>query len=451
MRLLASVPENKFGRERFFSMRFSDQSVILRSAMILGVFVIAFACFSLSAAAVDVTTTAAPAVSPLLPLPEVALGTLPSGYKEGSVNTDTLNLRANPSTSADKLGTLSRGTKVAIYQGQDGWYQILADNGLKGWVSGQYIALAQVQISSVLPEAPEKLVWSGQGEGPGKVQVQCEQTNFGLRVTLSGGEAPEYTLKRQGQDVVLEAGQVMEGNLGSWGKYNVAWDQDQTRLRITGSGTFYVQDKRDGDDLIIELADSPLVGKIIYLDPGHGCYENGVLQSGALGSTGLQEKDVTLSVALKAKKLLANLGADVRLTHEDASALTLQERAWMANAADADLFISIHCNSFTNPSAKGTSTWFYAPEGGAFDRGERKEFAEIMQKAMLAATGLTSYGVREERFLVLRETTMPSVLLETAFISNPQEEKLLASDSFRQKLAEGICNGVVNYIQATSR
>ena len=78
---------------------------------------------------------------------------------------------------------------------------------------------------------------------------------------------------------------------------------------------------------------------------------------------------------------------------------------------------------------------------------KRSLLANTVQEALIDAAGRANYGVREERFVVLRETDMPSILVETAFISNPTEESLLNSSSFQEKLAEGIANGLKNYFE----
>ena len=82
---------------------------------------------------------------------------------------------------------------------------------------------------------------------------------------------------------------------------------------------------------------------------------------GATGPSGLRESDVTYSIATKTKAILESWGADVRLTRGDKGYISLEERAWMANSANADIFVSIHTNASTSSSVSGTSTWFYAP------------------------------------------------------------------------------------------
>ena len=165
-----------------------------------------------------------------------------------------------------------------------------------------------------------------------------------------------------------------------------------------------------------------------------------------MGTGGLHEQIATLEIGKKTRDYLEGRGATVVMTRTGGSYLTLYERAWMANALDSDVFVSIHCNSSTSKAANGTGTYFYAPAGNSrYNRTERQRLAECIQNAVLASAGRSNYGVREDNFAIIRETDMASVLIETAFISNLEEEMLLASDSFRDRMAYGIANGIENY------
>ncbi|VBB07822.1 n-acetylmuramoyl-l-alanine amidase [Lucifera butyrica] len=183
-----------------------------------------------------------------------------------------------------------------------------------------------------------------------------------------------------------------------------------------------------------------LRGKVIAIDPGHGGTD-----SGAIGPDGIMEKTVTLDVALKVKQLLEQAGATVymsRVTDRDVYAPNddaipeLAARAAVGNKNKADVFVDIHANSFVNPSVGGTATYYYPKTD--YD----KLLAQNIQDQVVAINGLTDRGVREANFYVLKHTLMPAFLIEMAFISNPNEEKLLTSPQFQQKMAQGIVNGL---------
>lgn len=183
-------------------------------------------------------------------------------------------------------------------------------------------------------------------------------------------------------------------------------------------------------------------------DPGHGGRD-----SGAVGPSGLKEKDVTLNVC---KHLAAYLCpfAEVYMTRwidkelGQSEVADLQARCDQANSVKADLFISIHCNSADNPAARGMEV-YTLPGDGPSDK-----LAEEIIRVWEAA--IPEVPVREDladgdsdkeaNFYVLRKTAMPAVLVELGFLSNPEEEKLLADGIFQAKCAEVIAGGVARYL-----
>lgn len=380
-------------------------------------------------------------------LPSAETTGLPSEYKQGTVTEDTLNIRSGPSTSHEILGKLTKGTKIAIYESQDGWLRVLASSGESGWISSSYVSIDNAKTSGVIPVKNELPVWNGATIHEGSINTYCENTAYGAKLTFKASDRLIYTINKSNNSLIFQSDMEISLPGSNSSALSIAHTNGTTAINISGTDSLFYNSElsEDGTELVLNLSSSPVAGKIIYIDPGHATYKGTIVDSGAVGASGLKEKDVTYAIAKKVESILLGWGADVRLTRGTTSYLTLEERAWMANAGNADIFISIHCNSATNKSAQGTSTWIYAPEGGAFDRAERLKFAQIMQSAMLEAGGRPNYGIREERFVVLRETEMPSVLLETAFISNSEEESLLGSDDFQQKMANGICNGIKNY------
>lgn len=179
----------------------------------------------------------------------------------------------------------------------------------------------------------------------------------------------------------------------------------------------------------------------LCLDPGHGGYD-----PGAIGPTGLKEKDVVLAVALEAGSLLKNSPIDVIFTRTTdrvpwpvEKSQELAMRSEIANRSGADLFVSIHCNGAADPGANGTETYYY--EGSS--RGA--EAAKSIQTRLVEALGLRDRGVKTADFYVLRKTAMPAVLVELAFITNPQEERLLSQADFRIRAAKAIAQAVADY------
>ncbi|KLU59345.1 N-acetylmuramoyl-L-alanine amidase LytC precursor [Peptococcaceae bacterium CEB3] len=189
-----------------------------------------------------------------------------------------------------------------------------------------------------------------------------------------------------------------------------------------------------------------LGGLTIALDPGHGGAD-----AGAVGPAGTMEKNNTLAVGLDLANILRAAGAKVVLTRTGDAPPTgsaykelpdLQARVKIANDAKADLFVSIHNDSYPNPAVGGTSTYYSADNPQA---AESAKLAQDIQTQTVKALGLQDRGVREAPFYVIKHTTMPAVLVELAFISNPKEEKLLSSPAFRQEAAQGIYQGILAY------
>ncbi|MDZ7358603.1 MAG: N-acetylmuramoyl-L-alanine amidase [candidate division KSB1 bacterium] len=216
----------------------------------------------------------------------------------------------------------------------------------------------------------------------------------------------------------------------------------------------------------------------IVIDPGHGGRD-----PGAIGKLGTKEKDVVLGIAHHLKELLEeNLGVEVLMTREDDRFVPLNQRTEFANRHQAKLFISIHANSNRNRRINGVSTYFLGPENTEEAREvaslensvisleteskyadlsqekyilsaiaqnvyniESQDLAAIVQREISRECNLQDLGVKQAGFYVLWGASMPNILIETAFISNPDEEKLLRSKSFQKKQALAIYRSIKQF------
>ena len=172
----------------------------------------------------------------------------------------------------------------------------------------------------------------------------------------------------------------------------------------------------------------------IFIDAGHGGSN-----PGAVGPNGLKESDVNLDVALRLGRLLSSRNYEVKYSRTSNINIGLRERATLANQWGADYFISIHCNSNINPIDKDTSTYYYRPNTVA------SNLALTVNNSLVSMIQTPDLGTFQANFAVLRYTIMPAILVELAFISNPQEAALLATSSFRENCAIGIFNGIVEF------
>jgi N-acetylmuramoyl-L-alanine amidase len=220
------------------------------------------------------------------------------------------------------------------------------------------------------------------------------------------------------------------------------------------------------------------IGRIV-VDAGHGGHD-----TGTIAPNGLLEKDLVLDVALRLGKLLeSRMGAQVVFTRNDDTFVPLETRTAIANQNEADLFISIHANSSSDPSARGIETYYLnfttsadalevaARENAVSEKSihelqdlvkkialkdkieESREFAVDVQQALyngLANRGLRNRGVKKAPFIVLIGANMPSILAEISFVSNPADAKRLTTPEYRQKIAESLYRGTAKYVSGLS-
>ncbi len=215
----------------------------------------------------------------------------------------------------------------------------------------------------------------------------------------------------------------------------------------------------------------------VVVDPGHGGHD-----PGAVGPSGIQEKDVVLAIGLKLRALLREeLGLDVVMTRSSDVFIPLEERTAIANKVNADLFLSVHANAAPNRSAAGIETYYLnlaktdkvaqlaAKENGTslekvsvlqailfdlmanYKLNDSAHLADEVQKSLYKKirsgySDVRNLGVKQGPFYVLVGATMPSILVETAFLSNAQEESRLKEAAYQEMAAEGILEGVRSYI-----
>jgi len=185
----------------------------------------------------------------------------------------------------------------------------------------------------------------------------------------------------------------------------------------------------------------------IVIDPGHGGDPKYGGDPGAIGPSGVHEKDVNLAVSEKLHSLMVSAGVEAYMTRIGDVEVPLAKRAEKANNIGADYFISIHCNASVSPTAHGIETYYY------YGSAPGKALAKAVQAELVKATGLANRGIKESGFYVLRATAMPAILVELAFLSNPEEERLLIDPEFQTKCARAIWEGVkkaAGIVEATS-
>jgi len=287
--------------------------------------------------------------------------------------------------------------------------------------------------------------------------VTANLSNGILRVELEN-TLPGRVSRLSGTKIQSDAKNFVEKIIANKIKSNRTSVQIYFKSSLEGNVNFSLEpasraDKKDAR-IVLDVKKAPAqdenltlygannIQKIIVLDPGHGGSD-----AGAIGPTGVTEKSVSLAVSLKAQKLLTASGYNVimtRTTDIDVAAPGVSDATELQARVDkappnTDLFISVHCNAFSNGNANGVET-YHAPTAV---KGER--LARLLNEELLRLGGLNNRGVKAARFYVMTHSKCPASLIELGFITNPREEKLLASNDYQQKLAQAINNAVNRY------
>jgi N-acetylmuramoyl-L-alanine amidase len=254
-----------------------------------------------------------------------------------------------------------------------------------------------------------------------------------LLLTLYGARASVDAIAYAGNDSLIrtiDAAQVTS---------------DRARLTIRlDSQPFGYETRWDEGRLILRVRrppridpSSPLRGLTIAVDPGHP-------PIGATGPTGLYEGDAVLEISLRLKPMLEALGATVVMTRTTRDTVALGVRPIIARDANAHAFVSIHLNAYpdgVNPFvASGTGTYFYYPHS--------ERLARAVQTGMLNRMGLRNVGVFQQSFAVIRNSWMPAVLAEGAFVIVPEQEAALRTPEFQDAYARGVLDGLVQFFRS---
>jgi len=335
-------------------------------------------------------------------------------YKQGKITASGgLNLRENPSTTAEILTTIPEGALVTLTEEGSEWYKANY-RGTNGWIYAEYV--------SVLPE--------GSGAGPNTIDLSPNG-----RVYILGGSGV----------ISANTQSIIEGKAASRYGENLKDFAALPTSLIASDPLTYDPAREVLVDPFLGMPDKALLGKKILIDPGHGGAD-----TGAIGPHNTYEKDSNLAIALYLNDILAEAGAAVSLTRKTDISVTanyteradLQARVDLANNNKPDLFISIHHNANPNPDKSGTAT-YYSGQNPKAAAGAK--LAEAIQNSLVRTLQTVNDGVRDENFYVLRNTDMLSALIEVAYISNPYEEARQQNPVFQKNVATAVFRGIYEY------
>ncbi|TGE33527.1 N-acetylmuramoyl-L-alanine amidase [Desulfosporosinus sp. Sb-LF] len=351
-----------------------------------------------------------------------------------------LNLRETPSSTGKLLVTIPKDTTIDLINQENHWYKTTYQSKT-GWVSADYVTLGSMSNSTTTPNLDLSVngtvyILGGTGIISSKTQTIIEgKASSNYNDNLKDfpplpSEIKEPTQPSRGGDIITPP--------------------PSSDTTPPSSGTPPVETTYDpSKEVLINpfegIPANALSGKTIMLDPGHGGPD-----TGAVGPNHTYEKDNNLAIALTLNDILKQAGAKVILTrNNDTSPASnyseeedLQARMDLANKSTADLFISIHNDSYSSPDIQGTSTYYSEVNP---KQTESIQLANSIQSAVIDTVKTKSRGLKEAGFYVLRKATMPAILLETAFISNPYEEARLKNPTFQKNIAVAIFHGLYNY------
>ncbi|MGH7310704.1 MAG: N-acetylmuramoyl-L-alanine amidase family protein, partial [Candidatus Rokuibacteriota bacterium] len=320
-------------------------------------------------------------------------------------------------------------------------------------------------FTRVVLETSQAVTYRLEQSGPREARVRVVGFRSEPRIEeVRDGLVAEVRVERAGRDLLLRV--VFEGQPG-----------EVKAMTLLDPHRLVLDFGRPVDETIGERVQAaPL--RAIVLDAGHGGQD-----TGAVGPSGLTEKELVLDVTRRVAKLVEEqLKIKVLLTRDDDNFVTLRDRTTMANRARADLFVSIHANAHRH-AVSGVETYFLSSEAtdnaarqlAALENSvveleapsprarpdfvkailwdlaqsefqtESSRLAEIVQDSMTQALRMPNRGVKQAGFYVLGGAAMPAVLIEVGFVSNPQEERRLRDSRYRDEIARAIVAGLVEY------
>ncbi len=402
---------------------------------------------------------------------------------------DSLNIRSAPSTSSAVIGKLRTGEPAQLLGYEGEWASIIT-NGTEGWVHTTYIS--EVRDSAQSGGTAEK---AGTAAAPDTYTVSVDKLNVRKKATqtakrigvIQKGES--YPVERiDGNWVKLKlpgkktgwvyafhgklSSNPKQSPAGSGAAVSVVTNGTNIRtapstaadvaMRSDAGEVFTVLSKQDGW-YEIELADGrtafiaewvvsqadesaekpaakkkkkrekgTLKGITVAIDPGHGGNDRGTT-----GTRGTDEKDLTLLTAELLSGKLKDAGADVVLTRDSDTYVSLQKRTDIGVHEGADVFVSLHYDANPDRTISGFTTYYTHPG--------QQPFASALNDGLAGTLDLNNRGTQSANYLVLRENRLPAVLIELGFLSNSSEERVLTSPYFREQAAQGIYKGLLQY------
>lgn len=332
---------------------------------------------------------------------------------------DALNIRKKADLTSKKLGVAYKGEQFKVLERKNNWVKIQNDK-VKGWVYSFY---GSFTVNAEQPSTSEKeqrteidssnvvtIIYNGTNlrEQPSTSSNVVVHANAGEKFTIISTQDDWYEVKVNDTTSAFVANWVVSTN-------------DDTKA---------VQEKVQE-----ERKKGTLKGVTIVLDPGHGGND-----MGTTGVRGTEEKDINLKTVEMLKSKLRAAGANVIVTKESDVYVDLRKRVSISHQYAADAFISIHYDATQDSSISGFTTYYI--------NDYQKQLAEYVHAGLAEKVTLRDRGVQPGNYLVLRENKQKAILIELGYLSNPNEERIVTTDYYREQATLGIYQGILNYFDA---
>ncbi len=353
---------------------------------------------------------------------------------------DGVPLREKPNEKAPRITHLSKNTALMVNGKQGEWYRVSLGPEKNAWVNSKKVVnhslingklYASVEDVSLRDDKNYEYIESTMDI---KTPFSVKEVDGGLQLEIFGvkSNAADSKIFKPMNSVKNVAIATAQSTANS--TYYV-----ELNHKLWGYDCYY-----DGKKLVLKIRkapqidkNAPLKGLVIGIDAGHGGND-----SGAIGPTGVKEKDINLDLAAKLKAELEKAGAQVLMTREDDTNVPLYDRPNKAKEADALILVSLHANSLpdgADPYKKhGTSVFYY--------NNESKQLAKTIQERMITDLGTANDGFNRSSLVLTRPTMPLCVLLEVAYMLHPTEYMLMLDENFRKKTAASIRAGLEQYM-----
>lgn len=348
-----------------------------------------------------------------------------------------LNVREGADISSRIIGKVHQGDRIEVIYSKNNWNQMKLPDSQTGWVYDSYVtpteSMKGTVKASVLnirenPSLSSPVV--GKLTLGSNITIRTEQAGWAKIESSSGvqGWVNEQYLSKD----VPASNPTQPVAKAPISKENTADSSQSTGQESLTQSTTPGMDP-SMNTKFMPNSQEPLKGKTIVLDPGHGGNDDGTTSI-----TRTHEKALTLATVQVVGQKLENAGANVLMTRTGDTYIPLQDRSNLSNQNHADAFISFHYNWSNDPSVKGITDFYY-------HKSKDDSLASDILKDVVQTTGLKTDGTKFDNLAVLRNNSQPSTLIELGFLSNKQDDSLVESPSYRDNVAQGVYQGLLDY------